>query len=51
MIRPPRVAAPDTSGASHFYLPEGAPAWLVEKTGPFFSSYKQYTLAQAREHF
>jgi hypothetical protein len=34
-----------------FYLPEGAPAWLVEKTGPVFPSYKEYTLAQAREHF
>jgi hypothetical protein len=34
-----------------FYLPEGAPAWLVEKTGPFFAAYEQCTLAQAREHF
>jgi hypothetical protein len=34
-----------------FYLPEGAPAWLVEKTGPVFPAYKEYTLAQAREHF
>jgi hypothetical protein len=34
-----------------FYLPEGAPAWLVEKTGPFFAANKEYTLAQAREHF
>ncbi len=34
-----------------FYLPEGVPAWLVEKTGPFFATYKQYTLAEAREHF
>jgi hypothetical protein len=34
-----------------FYLPEGAPAWLVEKTGSFVSAQKEYTLAQAREHF
>jgi hypothetical protein len=34
-----------------FYLPRGAPAWLVEKTGPFFAAYDQLTLAQAREHF
>ena len=34
-----------------FYLPQGAPAWLVEKTGPFFAAGEQYTLAQAREHF
>ncbi|PTL79593.1 hypothetical protein [Vitiosangium sp. GDMCC 1.1324] len=32
-----------------FYLPEGAPAWLVEKTGPVLPSHKEYTLAQARE--
>jgi hypothetical protein len=32
-----------------FYLPEGAPAWLVEKTGPLVRARKEYTLAQARE--
>ncbi|MGZ3461258.1 MAG: hypothetical protein ACXU86_22440 [Archangium sp.] len=32
-----------------FYLPEGAPAWLVEKTGPLVLARKEYTLAQARE--
>jgi hypothetical protein len=34
-----------------FYLPPGAPAWLVEKTGPVVPSHKEFTLAQAREHF
>ncbi len=34
-----------------FYLPEGAPAWLVEKTGTFVPAQKEYTLAQAREDF
>jgi hypothetical protein len=34
-----------------FYLPEGAPAWLVEKTGPVVPAHKEYTLAQAREDF
>jgi hypothetical protein len=34
-----------------FYLPEGAPAWLVEKTGPLVLARKEYTLAQAREDF
>ncbi|ATB39503.1 hypothetical protein CYFUS_004947 [Cystobacter fuscus] len=34
-----------------FYLPQGAKAWLVEKTGSFFSAQKEYTLAQAREDF
>ncbi|HLK99153.1 MAG TPA: hypothetical protein VK539_01145 [Myxococcaceae bacterium] len=33
----------------HFYLPEGAPAWLVEKTGSLVRARKEYTLAQARE--
>ncbi|HEX8701542.1 MAG TPA: hypothetical protein VF815_22130 [Myxococcaceae bacterium] len=33
----------------HFYLPEGAAAWLVEKTGPLVVARTQYTLAQARE--
>lgn len=32
-----------------FYLPEGAPAWLVEKTGPVAPPYKEFTLAQARQ--
>jgi hypothetical protein len=31
-----------------FYLPHGAPAWLVEKTGPVAPTHKDYTLAQAR---
>ena len=34
-----------------FYLPEGAPAWLVEKTGTFVPAQKEYTLAQVREEF
>ncbi len=34
-----------------FYLPEGTSAWLVEKTGPLVLARKEYTLAQAREHF
>ena len=34
-----------------FYLPEGTPAWLVEKTGPLVRARKEYTLAQAREDF
>ncbi len=34
-----------------FYLPEGAPSWLVEKTGPLVRARKEYTLAQAREDF
>ena len=29
-------------------LPEGAPAWLVEKTGPVVQPYKEHTLAEAR---
>ena len=32
-----------------FYLPDGAPAWLVEKTGPLVRARKEYTLAEARE--
>jgi hypothetical protein len=32
-----------------FYLPQGTPAWLVEKKGPLLMGRKQYTLAQARE--
>jgi hypothetical protein len=32
-----------------FYLPEGAPAWLVEKTGPVAPTHAEFTLAQARK--
>ena len=32
-----------------FYLPQGAPAWLVEKTGTLVLARKEYILAQARE--
>ena len=35
----------------NFYLPQRTPAWLVEKTGPVVPSHKEFTLAQAREHF
>lgn len=31
-----------------FYLPEGAPAWLVEKTGPVVSTHGEFTLEQAQ---
>jgi hypothetical protein len=31
-----------------FYLPEGSPAWLVEKTGPAVPSHQEYTLAEVR---
>ncbi|REG26103.1 hypothetical protein ATI61_112198 [Archangium gephyra] len=31
-----------------FYLPEGASAWLVEKTGPVASTHEEFTLEQAR---
>jgi len=34
-----------------FYLPERAPAWLVEKAGPLVRSRKEYTLALARQDF
>ncbi|HZH17330.1 MAG TPA: hypothetical protein VE057_23445 [Archangium sp.] len=34
-----------------FYLPQGAPAWLVERTGPVSPSHKEFTLAQVREPF
>jgi hypothetical protein len=34
----------------NFYLPEGVPAWLVEKSGPLVLARKEYTLAQAREN-
>jgi hypothetical protein len=33
----------------HFYLPEGQPAWLVEKTGPVYPHHREFTLAQVRE--
>lgn len=32
-----------------FYLPNGAPAWLVERKGPVLPNQQEYTLAQARE--
>jgi hypothetical protein len=32
-----------------FYLPQGASAWLVQKTGTFVPAQTEYTLAQARE--
>lgn len=31
-----------------FYLPGGAPAWLVEKTGSVVSTHEEFTLEQAR---
>ncbi|HLL05249.1 MAG TPA: hypothetical protein VK539_32065 [Myxococcaceae bacterium] len=31
-----------------FYLPQGSSAWLVQKTGPFASGQKEYTLEEAR---
>jgi hypothetical protein len=34
-----------------FYLPEGQPAWLVEKTGPVYPHHQEFTLAQVRENF
>ncbi|MDY7225727.1 hypothetical protein [Hyalangium rubrum] len=34
-----------------FFLPEGAPAWLVEKSGPVAPTHEELTLAQARENF
>lgn len=34
-----------------FYLPQGAAAWLVEKTGPVAPTQREYTLTQVREHF
>jgi hypothetical protein len=34
-----------------FYLPQGAPAWLVEKTGPVAPTHQEFTLAKARENF
>lgn len=35
----------------NFYLPPSSSAWLVEKTGPVAAAQKEYTLAEAREHF
>ena len=32
-----------------FYLPGGAPAWLVERHGPVLPFQKEYSLAQVRE--
>jgi hypothetical protein len=32
-----------------FYLPEGQPAWLVEKTGPVYPHHQEFSLAQVRE--
>jgi hypothetical protein len=32
-----------------FYLPQGAPAWLVERTGPVLPTHEEFTLEQARE--
>ncbi len=32
-----------------FYLPQGAPAWLVERTGPVLPTQEEYTLEQARQ--
>jgi len=32
-----------------FYLPEGSPAWLVERSGPVLPTQKEFTLAQVRE--
>jgi hypothetical protein len=32
-----------------FYLPQGQPAWLVEKTGPVYPHHQEFTLAQVRE--
>jgi hypothetical protein len=34
-----------------FYLPDGAPAWLVERKGPVLPNHEEFTLAQAREDF
>jgi hypothetical protein len=34
-----------------FYLPEGAPAWLVERKGPVLPNHHEYTLAQVQEDF
>ncbi len=34
-----------------FYLPEGAPAWLVEKSGTFVPAQTEHTLEQARADF
>ncbi|MCY1081980.1 hypothetical protein [Archangium lansingense] len=34
-----------------FYLPDGAPAWMVERKGPVLPNHKEYTLAEARADF
>ncbi|HEY0096744.1 MAG TPA: hypothetical protein VGB96_20600 [Archangium sp.] len=34
-----------------FYLPDGAPAWLVERKGPVAPTHEEFTLAQARADF
>ena len=31
-----------------FYLPPGSHAWLIQKTGPFTTVGRQYTLEEAR---
>jgi hypothetical protein len=31
-----------------FYLPPGSCAWLIQKTGTFAPSHKEYTLEEAR---
>jgi hypothetical protein len=31
-----------------FYMPPGTRAWLIQKTGPFAPSHKEYTLEEAR---
>jgi len=30
---------------------DGAPAWLVERTGPTVPTHEEFTLAQVRENF
>lgn len=32
-----------------FYLPGGAPAWLVERTGPVLPTHREYTLEEVRD--
>lgn len=34
-----------------FYLPAGAPAWRVDKTGPVVPNHEEFTLAQAQADF
>ncbi|MFL5349351.1 MAG: hypothetical protein ACJ8AT_31510 [Hyalangium sp.] len=31
-----------------FYMPPGTRAWLIQKTGPFATGHKEYTLEEAR---